>query len=372
MFIIRLLVFLFCFSLLGCSSLLKDTDESVLKEVEYNNEFEEMVKIKKSKEKEPAESDKKKQETEKKIKSKQAKEVKQASKKQTSKKQSSKTKVVAKKSPKALKKTKKGKKPMSDQEQKVEELDTVEDNTGFEGRRPINDPFRVGEKVVLDLSYFSMSAGKLTMEVLPFSEVNDHKTYTFRISVKSSKMFSLFYKVDNWAETYVDYKKLIPYSHVVQTRETNQIKDSKSFFNWEEQEAIFWEKKVKEKGQKPKVEKSTWDLKPYAQNVISAIFYIRTFAYKKDKPYPFRVADEGKNIIFTSQVVGREKLETKAGTFETIKIKPKFTVNGTFKPVGDIFLWLTDDDRKLIVRIEAKIKIGSIVGEAETIKLGKE
>ena len=369
----KLLPMTFCFLLVGCTSLLKDADQTLVKEVELNNEFEEMVQIKKQPEETKTKPEKKalranKEDTDKKQAVKSSKKQKEAQK-QKAKDIAEQKKTKVSKSKQKSDQVKKGK---SMQEDQVQEVDTVEDKTGFEGRRPIHDPFRVGEKVVLDLSYFSMSAGKLTMEVLPFSEVNGNKTYTFRIDVKSSKMFSLFYKVDNWAETYVDYEKLVPYSHVVQTRETNQIKDSKSFFNWEENEAIFWEKKLTDKSKQPKVEKSTWELKPYAQNVISSIFYIRTFAYKDDKPYPFRVADEGKNIIFTSQVVDRETLKTKAGTFKTIKIKPKFTVNGTFKPVGDIFLWMTDDHRKLIVRIEAKIKIGSIVGEAEKVVLGKD
>lgn len=360
----KFLMMTFCLFFVGCTSLLKDADQTLVKEVELNNEFEEMVHIKKQ----PDTTDTKESEE---IKKEVDIEKTQKDKKKTSKQIELKSKNQQQTSKdKGIKEDKKGE-SMHD-EDKDQKVDTVEDKTGFEGRRPINDPFRVGEKVVLDLSYFSMSAGKLTMEVLPFSEVNGNKTYTFRIAVKSSKMFSLFYKVDNWAETYVDYEKLVPYSHVVQTRETNQIKDSKSFFNWEENKAIFWEKKITDDSKEPKVEKSTWELKPYAQNVISSIFYIRTFAYKQDKPYPFRVADEGKNIIFTSQVVDRETLKTKAGSFKTIKIKPKFTVNGTFKPVGDIFLWLTDDDRKLIVRIEAKIKIGSIVGEAEKVVLGKD
>lgn len=361
MYYLRFLTVVFFLSIVGCSSLLKDTDQTTMKEVQLNDEFNELVKITKQAEEPKSKTPKKKTvQTQKPASSKKTLETIKPKKAQVIPKQQSKRKETV------LDKKIKGK-HMSEEKK----IDTVEDNTGFDGRRPIKDPFMVGEKVVLDLNYFSMSAGKLVMEVLPFSEVNENKTYTFKISVKSSKMFSLFYKVDNWAETYVDFNRLVPYSHVVQTRETNQIKDSKSFFDWENKKAIFWEKKIVEKSKEPEIEKSTWELNPFAQNVISSIFYIRTFAYLEDNTYPFRVADEGKNIIFTSQVVKRETIKTKAGDFKTIKIKPKFTVNGTFKPIGDIFLWLTDDDRKMIVKIEAKIKIGSIVGEAEKLILSK-
>jgi hypothetical protein len=55
-----------------------------------------------------------------------------------------------------------------------------------------------------------------------------------------------------------------------------------------------------------------------------------------------------------------------------VVVKPEFEVDGVFKPVGDIFFWLTDDDRKLIVRIESEIKIGTLVMEATQVERGAE
>jgi hypothetical protein len=37
---------------------------------------------------------------------------------------------------------------------------------------------------------------------------------------------------------------------------------------------------------------------------------------------------------------------------------------------GDSFMWLTDDDRRFLVRLEAKVKIGSVVAELKQIELG--
>jgi hypothetical protein len=52
----------------------------------------------------------------------------------------------------------------------------------------------------------------------------------------------------------------------------------------------------------------------------------------------------------------------------TIKIKPEIEIDGIFKPIGDVFFWLTDDDRKMLVRIESKIKIGTITASLVDIK----
>ena len=34
-----------------------------------------------------------------------------------------------------------------------------------------------------------------------------------------------------------------------------------------------------------------------------------------------------------------------------------------FTVAGDIFFWITDDDRKFLVKVQSKIKIGSLFGE---------
>lgn len=246
-------------------------------------------------------------------------------------------------------------------------LPKIEDGEGFVARRPVKDPFRPGEKIVLALTYLGMDAGYLELSVRPFVEVNGEKAYKFFVGVKSSKLFSYVYSLDNSAETYVSYEQLIPFSHEVHLNESKQIKESRSFFDWPNLTAHYWEKRVtKEKGEEKR--KIHWQIEPYAQNVISALFYMRAFAYKKGKKYAFRVADDNKNIVFRADVVKREKIKTDAGEFNTVVIQPRFEVDGSFAQTGKILFWLTDDDRKFLVKIKSKIKIGSIYGELMSIQ----
>jgi hypothetical protein len=59
------------------------------------------------------------------------------------------------------------------------------------------------------------------------------------------------------------------------------------------------------------------------------------------------------------------------GELKTVVVKPKIELNGHFRPVGDIFIWLTDDERKYIVRIESKIQIGTIVTAIKALQPGQ-
>ncbi len=244
-----------------------------------------------------------------------------------------------------------------------------EDAEGFTGRRPNTDPFRPGEKVTLELSYFGVTAGDLVMEVKPFVDVNGRKAYNLSAHATSTSVFAMFYAVNDTAETFVDFEKMIPTNYSLHVKESKQLREVRSLFDWDHMRATLWDKKVtKESGVEEK--KDEWDILPYSQNVFSGPFYLRTFQLEPGKKLAFRLAHEGKNYVITGEVLRRDKLSTPIGELKTIVMRPKIELGGIFQPVGDILFWLTDDDRKFIVKIESKIKIGKIVGMVKSIEKG--
>lgn len=247
----------------------------------------------------------------------------------------------------------------------------LEDRVGFEGdsRRPINDPFRVGEEVIHNVHYFKVSAGELRMKVEPFAIVNNRKSYTFAMEINTSSLFSTFYSVDDRVEIFVDYLDLVPRVFQLHVKESGQLREAKMLFDTDKHLATFWEKKVtKESGEEEK--RQEWEILPFTQNVYSAIFYLRNFQWDIGKEYSFRVANDKENLIFSGKALRREVLDTKLGPMKAIVIQPNIVLKGKFKPIGDNFIWLSDDDRKFILRIESKIKIGTLVSEVVSINPG--
>lgn len=367
--------------MIGCASQVLDSDAA--KVIAMNDEYEKQLEIKdleastKSKDSEAkGESTSVAQPTSKESNVKSVS-TSDKNKKSSSQKAESAAKASSrKKEPKpAAKKTVATKKPeksesKSDKKVKVEtqvRLPKIEDAAGFNGRRPLEDPFGVGEKVTLTVSYFGVTAGELTLEVPKMAEVNGNRAYQYLITVKSKGLFSRFYSVDDVAETYVDYENLLPYNLTMHVRESKQLKEIRNLFNWDKMQASYWEKKVTDdKGVEKK--KVDWALEPFSQNVISAVFYMRNFQMTPGKTLQFRVADRGKNILFKGHVLRKERIKTAEGELNTIVLKPEFEVDGIFKPVGDILFWLTDDSRKQVVRIESEIKIGTLVCKLKSLK----
>ena len=48
----------------------------------------------------------------------------------------------------------------------------------------------------------------------------------------------------------------------------------------------------------------------------------------------------------------------RSGEFDTIVIKPVLKSEGIFLKTGDIYIWVTDDDKKLPVLLKSKVRVG--------------
>lgn len=245
----------------------------------------------------------------------------------------------------------------------------IEDDVGFQGRRPLKDPFRVGEVITHEVSYFKTSAGNLKLKVEPMVQVNGRKAYNFVTEIMTSPMYSHIYSVDDRVETFVDYETLVPSVYSLHVKESGQLREARMLFDEKTNKATYWEKKVtKKSGIEEK--KQTWDILPYSQNVFSAIFYMRNFQWEPGKEIAFRVADDEQNLVFKGKCLRRERIETELGEKDAVVIQPHVTLKGAFKPVGDIYIWLSDDEHHYPLRIESKIKIGTLVSEVVSIVPG--
>ena len=243
----------------------------------------------------------------------------------------------------------------------------IEDDEAMIGRRPLIDPFKVGEEVILDISYFGVDAGELIVQTLPFVEVNGRRAYRFRSFAKTVSVFEMFYKVDDVAETFVDYETLNPFSYTLDVKESKLLRDARALHDWQKGRMFYWDKKItKDNGVEEK--KEDWEIPAYSQNIFSALWYLRIFKLTPGKKLKFNMAHEGEVLLITMEVLRREKLKTSVGELNTVVLRPSAEKNGEKKDIGNNLFWLTDDDRKLMVRMESKIKLGTIVGSLSSLK----
>jgi hypothetical protein len=114
----------------------------------------------------------------------------------------------------------------------------------------------------------------------------------------------------------------------------------------------------------------TMTIPDQVQDALSSLYELRTRAdFTIGKTQIINVHDSGKTWAVEIHTLGREKVKTPAGEFDTIKVKTFPRYEGVFMNKGEIFIWLTDDSRKIPVLMKSTISIGSIMTTLTSMNL---
>ena len=60
------------------------------------------------------------------------------------------------------------------------------------------------------------------------------------------------------------------------------------------------------------------------------------------------------------RVLRKEKITVPAGTFNAIVVQPVIKTTGIFSENGQALIWLSDDDRKIMLQLKSKVSFGSL------------
>jgi hypothetical protein len=98
---------------------------------------------------------------------------------------------------------------------------------------------------------------------------------------------------------------------------------------------------------------------PCVTDLMSAIFYGGSQPIGPGQSFHMPVADGMRVIDVTMQAEAREQIVTQAGTFQTIRVQPTADA-GVVKNRGNIWIWYTDDARRMPVQMRARLFWGTI------------
>jgi hypothetical protein len=213
-------------------------------------------------------------------------------------------------------------------------------------------PFQVPEKFIYDLTWAGIKAGTASLELR-----NDGGRIRIISTAQSAKWISVFYTVDDRVESIVSEDPHrsspgLPVSYRLRLREGKHRKDKEVIFDHEKNRAKYidhLEKEYKE-----------IDVPPLVFDPISSFFYLRTLRLVVGEPVYITMFDNKKVYNVEVQVLRKEKVTIPEGTFNTIVVKPLMKSEGIFYRKGEIFIWLTDDAKHIPVKMQTKVKIGSI------------
>ena len=227
--------------------------------------------------------------------------------------------------------------------------------------------FGLGEKLTFDINYGFITAGSAIMSVGPNTVmINGRPCYDITFTVNSSSGFSSVYEVKDYYKCYMDVAGLFPWKFEQHIREGNYQRDFEAIFDQDNHTA-----KTYTGVSDPKKFEGEFTIPEYVHDAISAFYFSRTLDYSRSNIGDvIHLQNFYKEETFPLDVkyLGREDVEVSAGEFHCIKIQPSVKEGGLFKSEGDITVWLTDDDRRMPVKVQSKIIIGSVNSELTEYK----
>ncbi len=224
-------------------------------------------------------------------------------------------------------------------------------------RKIEHNAFAVGEELVYDVNYGFITAGTAKMSIPRMSTMGGRPCYAVEFTVTSKPFFDAFYKVRDRYESHIDVDGLYSWKFIQQIREGGYKRDYHAGFD-------YWRMKaVTPNGEFP--------VEPFTQDILSAFYFMRTYDYSGFRPgqkVQLRNFYKDSTYGLTVKYLGKQTVSVEAGEFRCILLEPIMKEGGLFKSSGRIIVWVTDDDRKIPVQVEAEIPIGSITSELLSYK----
>lgn len=213
-------------------------------------------------------------------------------------------------------------------------------------------PFNIPETLKFDLLWTGIKAGESVMEIK-----NDANSIIITSMTKSADWISVFYAVDDRIESRLirnDPKNVIgyPVQYKIKIREGRHRKNKEVIFDQENSKAVYID-------YLDNVRKE-FDLTSPVFDALSSLYYIRNLELEVGKSVYATVFDSKKIWNVEVRVLRKEKIKVSGTEYNTIVVKPLLKSEGIFYRKGEVYLWLTDDEKKIPVRVKTKVKIGSI------------
>ena len=219
------------------------------------------------------------------------------------------------------------------------------------------NPLKVGEKLTYNISLKKLPAGKRTDWIVKEEVVNGTGVYRIQSEMKTRALFRI-YKFRNQQETYLNPTTLSPvrFQNYVQDRKFQAVVK----VNFREGEADY-ERVSRPKPKAPqKREAKILEIPPGTQDELSLIYFLRSKQFVLGETYFFPLLVKGKVLKATLTAERREFVKNKIlGNVRTIVLRT--SEGGRF--------WITDDERRLPVKIETKSKIGAIKATLTDVEL---
>lgn len=208
-------------------------------------------------------------------------------------------------------------------------------------------PFAVGERMEYEVRFGPLKVGNGHMEVVGIESIRGRDAWHTAFWVQGG---TFFYKVNDVYESWIDTATFSSLRFVQNLEEGTSDKERRYDIYPDRQ--IYYEMH-----KKPPREHSSAH-QPLDDG--SFLYFVRTIPLVVGQTYDFnRYFRPDRNPVRV-RVLRKEKITVPAGTFNAIVVQPVIKTTGIFSENGQALIWLSDDDRKIMLQLKSKVSFGSL------------
>jgi hypothetical protein len=202
-------------------------------------------------------------------------------------------------------------------------------------------PYGVGEKLVYDLAVGGAKVGTGSMSIVGTEAIDGHDTYHSIFDIKGG---FLFLKVNDRLESWFEPASATTHRFYQDLNEASY--HVKRYYEIYPDRARLHQRGVEER-----------ESVPDPLDDVSFFYFVRTVPLVVGQTYTYtRYFQPDKNPVIV-KVLRRERVKVDAGTFDTFVLQPIIKSGGLFAEGGEALIWVTADDRRVMVQLKAKMPV---------------
>jgi hypothetical protein len=225
-------------------------------------------------------------------------------------------------------------------------------------------PLPSSESLQYKIEWRLITAGRAQLNWTGTNAVRGGGFHT-TLQIESVGLVSKLFKVNDEYTSTLD-EALCAHSSVLNAHEGSRQRETKVTFDADRRKARYQERDT---AKNAVLDTQETDIPPCVSDVVGALYRMRTLNLEPGQAMQIPVSDGKKSASARVESVRRETVKTPAGTFKTTRYEAFLFNNVIYRRSGRLFIWLTDDRRRLPVQVQVRlhVAIGTI-----TLQLEKE
>lgn len=242
-------------------------------------------------------------------------------------------------------------------------------DAAIEQTKSLKKPVWFGETLKYNIGWSFIVAGVAHLQTTRIVDSNGTLAYELRADANSHSIIDALFKVRDINISWLDItaKKSLGYWQSV--REGKYARDEWLAFNYANNT---YNNHRQDRDGNIKTQKMTFEGEEVL-DMLSALYYVRLQPLPEKGEIYFDIVNRQKQYPLKVTVLGKKKVKVKAGEFNCIVVEPQFSGEGIFTAKGkSLKVWLTDDERRLPVKMSVEVFIGSVTAELTEYSLSEQ